>query len=396
MLINSSKIIYIIGSQSIIEDMPKISSFPPFDNPIIDYLSDISKHLLANSNAKSYPDIITFAFWCRRSNLLKLMKSYNDTSDRLGRGIIFHIAPSNVAVNFAYSLVAGLLAGNSNILRLPSKYFPQVDIICEAFKCSLNNFIKPHICLVKYDHSEKVITDHFSKICDSRIVWGGDLTISEIRKSPLKARATEITFADRYSIFVINADSYLDAPDKDQIAQAFYNDTYLTDQNACTSPFIVIWMGANILEAQEIFWGKLYSLVKSKFTIQPSHIIDKTTNSYIFASTHSSIKIKNSHDNLILRVIINNIDHLLPSFKGNCGYFYEYAAKDLSELLPLCSDKCQTLSYYGINKSELYDFIRYTKPRGIDRIVPVGRTMDFSLIWDGYDLIRSLSRIITY
>ena len=29
---------------------------------------------------------------------------------------------------------------------------------------------------------------------------------------------------------------------------------------------------------------------------------------------------------------------------------------------------------------------------GVDRIAPVGHTMDFALTWDGYDLIRTLSR----
>lgn len=42
-----------------------------------------------------------------------------------GRGVAFHIAPSNVAVNFAFSLAAGLLTGNANIVRLSSKPFPR-------------------------------------------------------------------------------------------------------------------------------------------------------------------------------------------------------------------------------------------------------------------------------
>ena len=41
--------------------------------------------------------------------------------------------------------------------------------------------------------------------------------------------------------------------------------------------------------------------------------------------------------------------------------------------------------------SNLIDQIR---PSGIDRIVPIGRTMDFSLNWDGYNLINTLSREI--
>ena len=30
----------------------------------------------------------------------------------------------------------------------------------------------------------------------------------------------------------------------------------------------------------------------------------------------------------------------------------------------------------------------------LDRIVPVGRTLDFSLEWDGYNLVHTLSRLV--
>lgn len=41
-----------------------------------------------------------------------------------------------------------------------------------------------------------------------RVIWGGDATIKEIRRAALLPRATEITFADRYSLAVIDADYY--------------------------------------------------------------------------------------------------------------------------------------------------------------------------------------------
>ena len=46
------------------------------------------------------------------------------------------------------------------------------------------------------------------------------------------------------------------------------------------------------------------------------------------------------------------------------------------------------------DKPELKDFIMSNRPKGIDRIVPLGKTLNFSLIWDGYDLIYSMSRKI--
>jgi hypothetical protein len=42
----------------------------------------------------------------------------------------------------------------------------------------------------------------------------------------------------------------------------------------------------------------------------------------------------------------------------------------------------------------LINFFKKIKPLGIDRIVPIGKTLDFSLNWDGYDLINQMSRII--
>ena len=38
-----------------------------------------------------------------------------------------------------------------------------------------------------------------------RIIWGGDKTIKDIRKYPLSTRSFDITFADRYSLCVINS-----------------------------------------------------------------------------------------------------------------------------------------------------------------------------------------------
>ena len=84
----------------------------------------------------------------------------------------------------------------------------------------------------------------------------------------------------------------------------------------------------------------------------------------------------------------NNID----KFSCNAGYFSEYHASSLLELSNIITRKYQTLAYYGFSKKELNDFIADTKPFGIDRIVPIGKTMDFSLVWDGYELINTFSR----
>jgi len=250
----------------------------PFDDAVLDFFNSLSKRLVS---VREYSDVATFGFWCRRASLLKEKENYSslDLGTRLGRGIIFHSTPSNVPVNFAYSFAAGLLAGNANIVRLPGKDFEQVTIITGAVKELMSgehSDLAPYACFVKYP-PDKTLHDFYSSVCDVRVIWGGDNTIAELRESPLKPKATELTFADRYSIAVIDALEYNLSEDKKKIAQDFYNDTYFSDQNACTSPRIVFWLGNenDINDAKELFWQNVGALANEKYDLAPVQAVGK-------------------------------------------------------------------------------------------------------------------------
>lgn len=177
------------------------------------------------------------------------------------------------------------------------------------------------------------------------------------------------------------------------MAENFYNDTYLTDQNACTSPRIVIWLGKHKEEAKEIFWQNLHEVVKEKYVFQPIMGINKLTSSYLAAAIQSGIKIESHKDNYIIRVKIPNIMDNLMRWKDNSGYFFEYDCEDILELRALCDNAhCQTIGFIG-ERETLFPLLK-SGIRGVDRIVPIGKTMDFDLIWDGYDLSERLTRSI--
>lgn len=392
----SDRLTYLIGSMETFIEMPLLRSKAPFDNESMDFLDDVSKRLMGGSDARKYPDIVTLGFWIRKASTKKLKERFHkeDEGIRLGRGIAFHITPSNVPVNYAYSLFTGILTGNANIVRIPSKDFPQTKIINEAIQSSLDSYpdMSAYMCLVRYEKDQK-INDLFSSIADTRIIWGGDNTISEIRKSPLMSRASEVTFADRYSLAVIDSDRYLASDSIETLAQGFYNDTYLMDQNACTSPHIIVWTGDKKEEAKKIFWDNVHKIVKKKYTFQSIQGINKLTNSCLLAAVQDGIKIEPHDDNLIVRVNVQEITSDLMDLKSNSGYFFEYDCTDILELRGLCDDKrCQTVAYIG-EKEMILPLIQ-SGIKGIDRVVPVGKTMDFDLIWDGYDLYERLTRII--
>lgn len=397
MQLNSNQVKFVIGNNEILQKMENNKVFQPFDDNIIEYLNNVSKILLQDNSAKQYPDVITFAFWCRKAAIHNLQNQYSDIENcSIGRGVAFHIAPSNVPVNFAYSLVVGMLSGCANVVRLPSKDYEQVDIICNAFSMVLNDEIKQNLCLIKYGHDDE-INDYLSSICDVRIIWGGNQTISNIRKSNLNPRATEITFADRYSICIINSDEYINELNKEKLALNFYNDTFLSDQNACTSPRAVIWMGKNKKNAQEIFWYELHKIIVNKYKLMPIQVVNKYINLCKHAIMNKGVHLEHEKDNYIIRIKVEELNDRLMDCIGNSGYFIEYDSNSLSEILPLCISRCQTITYFGISADDIKKFILEARIKGIDRIVPMGSSMDFSLNWDGYDLIRHLTRkIIAY
>jgi hypothetical protein len=235
-----------------------------------------------------------------------------------------------------------------------------------------------------------------SSISDVRVIWGGDDTIKQIRENPLPARSFDITFADRYSLCAINADQFVDADDQKAIVSGFYDDTYLSDQNACTSPHLIIWTGKkeNVVTAQSSFWHHLHTLAQENYQIEPALAVDKITDFFNQACQMDGVKRVKVKDNLLWRVSLSHLTYDIDLFHSKAGYFAEYHADSLEEVAIIVNRKYQTLAYFGFSKDELTNFIIHSKPSGIDRMVPIGRTMDFSIIWDGYNLIDSLSRKI--
>lgn len=376
-------------------------SYPlsPFSDEVILYLNELSSILLRMPEVRHYPDVVTFAFFCRKANLLHLQKEHATNSLRLGRGLVFHIAPSNVPVNFAYSLICGLLAGNNNIVRLPGKQFRQVDLIVEALRTLSDDerfdTVSRMVHLIKYERGG-IETTTYSALADVRVIWGGDETIRTIRQSPLPPRSYDIAFADRYSVCVLNAISILEEPSLDKIVEGFYNDTYLFDQNACSAPQLMVWVGTTdkIEKAKEYFWTALQQHVDRKYKLEPILAVDKLSTFYRQAILSDVIKEENKNNNL-WRVRLRELSSDIPQYRCAGGYFSEYSTNDFNDLASIVTTKYQTLAYFGFSKDELQQFVLNNHIKGIDRIVSIGKTTDFSLIWDGYDLITMLSREIS-
>ncbi len=384
------------GSMEALDERPLV----PFAEEVIEDLDTLSKALMKDPASRQFPDVVTFAFFCRRGNLMKLKEQYQFPISNvqcqicLGRGLIFHIAPSNVQVNFPYSVVAVLLAGNTNVVRVSQKQFPQVDIIVKHMR----EIGMKRLAVVRYPHDSNA-NEVFSAACDVRVIWGGDGTIAELRKNALAPRSFDICFADRYSIAAINSDKIisenyiLNTEILKQLAERFYNDTYLFDQNACSAPHLVVWTGNHVDEAKKLFWDAVQQVTEQKYQFQEVMAVDKLTALYKQSCAMPTNE-EQTKNNLLRRVEIAKLSTDIDSFRCASGYFTEYTASSLDEIAPIVNNKYQTLAYYGFEKQELEDFVLRNRLIGIDRIVPFGETTAFSLTWDGMNLIERMSRIV--
>lgn len=363
----------------------------PYNDTAVEFLDCLSKSLM---KYREYPDIVSFGFYIRKANILRLKENFEDKHYRIGRGLIFHIAPSNVPINFAYSFLFGLLSGNTNIVKISSKEYEQVNIVCseieQLFQEEKFKQIKDTNAFIRYSNIDE-ITAYISSISDGRVIWGGDKSITHIRKFPIKIRGVEIVFADRYSICILNSDAVLDLNDSElqKLSDKFYNDTYLFDQNACSSPQIIFWYGKNIEKAKNIFWNSIKHSA-AKYDLAPIKVVDKYTD-MLANIIQDNVKKVEMYGNEIYCLETEKIQ---DNLNGRFGLFYEYSIEELSEIADTIRDKCQTITYFGIDKNKIISSLINKNISGVDRIVPVGMALDMNVIWDGYDIVKELSRVI--
>ena len=391
---NHNRVNYLVGNDEIFK-----KSIIPYDKIICEFLGEFSTNLMKHEESNKFPDIKTLGFWCRKKNILNLKKKFISEKTRVGHGLIFHVTPSNIPTNFAYSLIFGLITGNSNIIKVPSKNFEQISIICKILKTILQKkkfkYVKKMISVVKYYENDEY-TKYISSLCDVRIIWGGDNTIKNIRNFKVPERTIDIAFADRYSFSIIGAEKLLNLSKFEIkiLVEKFYNDTYLVDQNACSSPSLIIWSGKDIKNARLKFWNALRELVKKKYIMPEIASVSKYNQLCKNIIQFSNIIKQERFSNHIYTIMLKNLDKNTNNIKGKWGFFYEHKNNNLNKIAKFINKKYQTLTYFGIEKEKLKKFLINNHLSGIDRIVPIGQALEMSLNWDGYDINNALTRII--
>jgi len=96
--------VYVPLDSSYLEFMEQDLDYPqPFGNERIDFVDSFSKALFKDPQAKKFPDLMSLAFWMRKSQVLSLQKTYeqqNVGKVKVPRG--FFILTFKAAVKSTY------------------------------------------------------------------------------------------------------------------------------------------------------------------------------------------------------------------------------------------------------------------------------------------------------
>ena len=363
----------------------------PFAPELLDFCHALSRRLFADRRAKRHPELIPLASFLRRASVCALADEFAAGAVagvvQVPRGLAFHVPPSSVDTMFVYSLAVSLLVGNRNVVRLSQRRTETTEVLVDA----LNHVLADHpavadaLAVVSYGH-ELEPSALLSRAADVRVIWGGDATIETIRALPLAPHATELLFGDRFSLAVVDG-----ATTETDLPRRLFNDAYWFDQMGCSSPRLVVGVGAGAQDRLEaLFDGLQREVVERGYGLDLGAVLAKRAYAYGALADRPVARFRELGNELTVLELstLEGFDRTHPG----AGLFYAIALDTLDELAPFVVRKDQTLTVSGIDGERLARFVRKINGRGIDRIVPFGEALTFGRYWDGYDLLAELTR----
>ena len=375
--------------QACIEATP----YTVFSADVLAFINALSKYLLQDVSAKQHAELVALGFWLRISQM-QALKNQQPAGLNKALGLVLHFTPANVDSMFVYSWVCSLLMGNNNIVRVASAESAAKNILLNTLnvlfaQTEFRELAKRNL-FVSYPR-ESSLSAELSLHADARIIWGGDASVNAIRALPIKPRCRDISFADRYSAALINGDDLKDEQQVAQLASLLWRDTQPHQQQACSSPRVIFWLG-DTKQQQALFLQINALAAKQDPEIQKlnNHLV---VTQILQSTGYAAQALIQQH---ICALPMSAIKPEFLEWHLGGGLYLVKTLEQMNELAELLDVKLQTLSYWQVDKSDLLKLVEQPSIKGVDRIVPVGQALAFSPEWDGFDLFSQLTRKIEF
>lgn len=372
----------------------------PFDPRRMALVAKVGDTILRGRTRFTSPAVTHFAFWIRAAALQRMASAFAGRlpSHTLARprGLVFHLPPQNVETVFLYSWIISYLAGNANIVRLPQEISADMRAICDLFLAGLAADDREAAQFFVHYPSQSDVSVAISAQSDVRVVWGGDAKVQSFADVPLRRGGKSIWFGDRFSFSVMNgaAVAELDDAGRHDIARKLYNDIYVFDQMACSSPHILHVVGdpERHLGGVQAMLAALNAEARSR-DAKPAtgHVIRKMVESFAAAASGDAAAIS-WRDAELTTVIAHQPTRREQRVGG--GFLRVHFVPTLAAVAPFIREHDQTATHFGFAPAEIEEVAAVAATVGVSRWTPVGSALDFDSIWDGYDLPSEMTSLI--
>ncbi|APM40241.1 acyl-CoA reductase [Clostridium kluyveri] len=375
-------------------------------------LDEYSKRLSRDKKLLKIQGVSYLSFYFRKSNIEKLIKmslkdeKYLDEFVSIGndkyvkaqaRGISCHWIAGNVSTLALYSIFQSLIAGNSNLVKVPEKSMAlvlrllkpldDIQVVYEEKVYHSKDLLK-NICLVYFPREDESLNKSMSIMADARIVWGGEEAVDYIASLPKKTTCKDVVFGPKYSFAVfdrevIESDKCFSYMDK------LVMDIVLFQQKACSSPQVLF------VEKSSISLKDIIGMLKKSF-----EKIGKRYNDLLDESTCAKIinergvySLEPDKDiccsrGLEYTILINDEIVLEEPLGGRCIFVKEI--ESIFDIENLITRRIQTIGHAISDKGKLFKFSDRVTSFGVNRVVGVGTMNIYDSPWDGNFMINEL------
>ncbi len=248
-------------------------------------------------------------------------------------GVLFHIAAGNVDGLPAYSVIEGLLAGNINILKLPSAD-SGISVLLLSELCKIEPALADFVYVFDLPSTDLSSLQRFAAVADAVVVWGGDEAVSAARNLA-SCNTKVISWGHKLSF----AYATLDATDEDLTALAHH--ICQTRQLLCSScqGIYVDTVDRSILED---FGKRFYEILRSvsaayppvplgmrakaTLTLYNEELEQHITGNTVYRGDGVSVLVT-ADSSLVLSCLFRNCwvkplprEQIVPALKGMKGY----------------------------------------------------------------------------
>ena len=370
----------------------------PFSAERMDLVAGVGDAILKSKSAVS-SHVKHFGFWIRKANLRALAQDFerrrpSGTVSR-PRGVVFHVPPRNVETVFLYSWVLSFLTGNANVVRLSHDVSAELGGICDLFLAAFEENDDGSQFFVRYP-SDSEGSRLISAQSDVRIVWGGDAKIKAFEDLPLRGGGKAIWFGDRTSLCVLDGEKVaaLNGAERLDLAHRLYDDIFVFDQMACSSPHTLYVVGdaATHLSGVKALLQTLGEVASERgASWATGHQISKMVQAFASAASGWSREVS-WRDAMLTSTVTDRQER--ADLRVGSGFLNVVFIPALDAVNGILQERDQTVTHFGFEPEAIVSVAGSGAAPGGMRWTPVGTALNFDFVWDGYDLPFELTRLV--